>query len=487
MSTQKNVFYNILFAVAQVFLPLITFPYLARTLGPSYLGSLNFAESFARYFVLLAAVGIPVYGVRVIAKNHHDKIALSKTFWEIFIINFIMTMILALVFIICIFYVPKLAADKGLFIWSLAFFFCQLFLFEWLFAGMNQFKFIALRYFFIRLLFIIAVFAFIKNNTDYHKYMSLQVGASILVGLINLKYLYQYIHFDKAIFKNLNIKQHIKPLFILFLTLFSISIYLSLDTVLLGFLADNESVGYYASVLKLNKIIIAVLAAISAAMFPKITSLYQQGEIEKFTQMIQKGFYFILSIGIPTTLIVLSCAPQIVLIVLGPGFDRSILPLQITAPLILIVSMSSIFGFQILNALSKDKEILISAIGGMVLSILLTFILVRQFKENGEAITILCTELVVCASFIYYSAKHYNMKPLLPLIGEQLLAGIPYVFFILFVKYFIEQPYLQLAIISALSVSWFFILHFILLQNSIIKQEFLLFFKKDKTKAALPI
>ncbi|MCX6331863.1 MAG: hypothetical protein NTZ82_04425, partial [Bacteroidetes bacterium] len=70
---------------------------------------------------------------------------------------------------------------------------------------------------------------------------------------------------------------------------------------------------------------------------------------------------------------------------------------------------------------------------------------------------------------------------------EQLLAGIPYVFFILLVKYFIEQPYLQLAIISVLSISWFFILHFILLQNSIIKQEFLLFFKKDKTKAPLPI
>ena len=478
MSTQKNVFYNILFALAQVLLPLITFPYLARILGPSYLGSLNFAESFARYFVLLAAVGIPVYGVRMIAKNNHDKTALSKTFWEIFLINFIVTIGLSVIFIFLIFYIEKLAGDKILFTWSLLFFISQLFLFEWLFAGMNQFKFIALRYFIIRLLFIVGVFVFIKQNTDYQKYMALQVAASIIVSLVNFNYLRQYISFDKNIFKGLNLRQHIKPLLILFLTLFSISIYLSLDTVLLGFLADNESVGYYSSVLKLNKIIIAVLAAISAAMFPKITSLYQSGEIEKFTEIIRKGFYLIISIGIPTMIIVFSCAPQIVLIVLGEGFERSILPLQITAPLILIVSLSSIFVFQILNALSKDREILISAILGMVLSILLTFILVSKYKEIGEAITILLTELAVCGAFIYFSKKHYNMKQLLPLMLEQLLAGIPYIIIIICVKLLIVNPFIQLSIIGIICLGWFAIFHFILLKNGLVKEQVLLFLKK---------
>jgi O-antigen/teichoic acid export membrane protein len=285
--------------------------------------------------------------------------------------------------------------------------------------------------------------------------MALQVASSIVVGLVNFNYLRRYISFDKNIFKNLNLRQHTKPLFILFLTLFSISIYLSLDTVLLGFLADNESVGYYSSVLKLNKIIIAVLASISAAMFPKITTLYQSGEIEKFTEMIQKGFYLIISIGIPTMIIVFGCATQIVYIVLGEGYERSILPLQITAPLILIVSLSSIFGFQVLNALSKDREILISAIIGMLLSILLTFTLVSKYKEIGEAITILLTELVVCGAFIYFSKKYFNIKLLLPLIWEQLLAGIPYIIIIICVKLLIVNPFIQLSVIVIISLGWF--------------------------------
>jgi O-antigen/teichoic acid export membrane protein len=182
--------------------------------------------------------------------------------------------------------------------------------------------------------------------------------------------------------------------------------------------------------------------------------------------------------GIPIMIIVMGCATQIVFIVLGNGYERSVLPLQISAPLILIVSMSSIFGFQILNALSKDKEILKSAIIGMVLSIGLTFMLVSKFKEIGEAITILLTELAVCGAFIYFSKKHYNIKLLLPLIIEQLLAGIPYVIIIIFIKILIANPYAQISTISLLSMVWFFIFHFVILKNGLVKEQVVLFFNK---------
>jgi len=43
MSVKNSVFYNVLLAISQVFFPLITFPYLARTLGPEHVGVLNFA------------------------------------------------------------------------------------------------------------------------------------------------------------------------------------------------------------------------------------------------------------------------------------------------------------------------------------------------------------------------------------------------------------------------------------------------------------
>ena len=96
MQTQKNIFYNVLLAISQVLFPLITFPYLARVLGPENIGKLNFSESIAKYFILLAALGIPIYGVREIAKKMNEKKELSILFSEIFLINLITTIFLSI-------------------------------------------------------------------------------------------------------------------------------------------------------------------------------------------------------------------------------------------------------------------------------------------------------------------------------------------------------------------------------------------------------
>ena len=121
MQTQKNIFYNVLLAISQVLFPLITFPYLARVLGPENIGLYNFSESYARYFALVAALGISVYGVREIAKKQDQPKALSTTFTELFLINLIATCILSVVYIFTIIYYNKLSNNATLFYWSFVF------------------------------------------------------------------------------------------------------------------------------------------------------------------------------------------------------------------------------------------------------------------------------------------------------------------------------------------------------------------------------
>lgn len=279
MSVKNSVFYNVILAISQVFFPLITFPYLARTLGPEHIGALNFAESIAKYFVMLAALGIPIYGIREIAKVQDDSLKRTFVFSEIFLINFICTVCLSVVFLILVILVPQLNRDATLFYWTIGFYFFQVFYLEWFFNGMNEFRFIAIRQFVIRFFFIVFVFLFIKNKFDYINYMILQFGLNVLLTFINLNYLRKIISIHDISFKSLEIKKHVKPLLYLFLTIFSISIYFSMDTILLGFLADNESVGYYSTALKLNKLIIAIFSAITVAIFPSLIHLYQKGRL----------------------------------------------------------------------------------------------------------------------------------------------------------------------------------------------------------------
>ena len=469
MSVKNSVFYNVLLAISQVFFPLITFPYLARTLGPEHVGVLNFAESIAKYFVMLAALGIPIYGIREIAKVQNELKERTKIFAEIFTINLICTLGLSFIFLAAVFFIPQLNKEKVLFYWTIAYFIFKVFYLEWFFNGMNQFKFIAIRQFIIRFFFIIFVFILIKSQFDYVNYMRMQFGLSVLLAIINFNNLSKHISLNKASFSNLDLRKHIKPLLYIFLTIFSISIYFSLDTILLGFLANNESVGYYSTALKLNKLIIAVFGAVTVAIFPSLINLYHSQQIEKFRELIRQVFFVLVSLSIPAIVIFISCAKEIVHVLFSQNFDRSILPLQITAPLILIVSLSSIFGFQVLSALAKDRQILYSAIIGMSVSIVLSILIVPTLMEVGEAITILVTELSVSVSFIYFTKKYFKVGGLTNMFLKQLVGALPYIVFVTIFKSIIEDSVIILTSISIISLIWFCIYHLFILQNSYFK------------------
>jgi O-antigen/teichoic acid export membrane protein len=469
MSVKNSVFYNVLLAISQVFFPLITFPYLARTLGPEHVGVLNFAESIAKYFVMLAALGIPIYGIREIAKVQNELKARTKIFAEIFTINLICTLGLSFLFLAAVFFIPQLNNEKVLFYWTIAYFFFQVFYLEWFFNGMNQFKFIAIRQFVIRFFFIIFVFVLIKSQFDYVNYMRMQFGLSVLLAIINFNNLSKHISLNKETFSNLDLRKHIKPLLYIFLTIFSISIYFSLDTILLGFLANNESVGYYSTALKLNKLIIAVFGAVTVAIFPSLIKLYHSQQIEKFRELIRQVFFVLVSLSIPAIVIFISCAKEIVHVLFSQNFDRSILPLQITSPLILIVSLSSIFGFQVLSALAKDRQILYSAIIGMSVSVVLSILLVPSLMEVGEAITILVTELSVSISFIYFTKKYFKVGGLTNMFLKQLVGALPYIVFVIIFKSIIADSIIVLTSISIISLIWFCIYHLFILKNSYFK------------------
>ena len=63
-SLKKNFIMNIILTSSAYIFPLITFPYISRILGAVGNGKINFANSIVSYFIMIAMLGIPVYGTR---------------------------------------------------------------------------------------------------------------------------------------------------------------------------------------------------------------------------------------------------------------------------------------------------------------------------------------------------------------------------------------------------------------------------------------
>ena len=82
-SVKYNFIMNFILTASNFIFPLITFPYVSRILLASGNGKVNFAASVANYFMMVASLGIPTYGIRACAKVRDDKEALSKTAQEI--------------------------------------------------------------------------------------------------------------------------------------------------------------------------------------------------------------------------------------------------------------------------------------------------------------------------------------------------------------------------------------------------------------------
>jgi len=83
-SVKKNFAYNFIYQVLIMILPLITAPYLSRVLRADGMGTYSYTYSIAYYFTLFGMLGLNNYGNRSIARIRNDKEKLSKTFWEIY-------------------------------------------------------------------------------------------------------------------------------------------------------------------------------------------------------------------------------------------------------------------------------------------------------------------------------------------------------------------------------------------------------------------
>src|SRR5690606_39237426 len=99
-----NFIYNALLGLTNVFVPIVTFPYASRILGPEGIGLTSFAISLSTTFIVLGSLGIPIYGIREIAKSKSDKIKLSKTFSELLSIHLLWSLLVIIIFFLWLYF-----------------------------------------------------------------------------------------------------------------------------------------------------------------------------------------------------------------------------------------------------------------------------------------------------------------------------------------------------------------------------------------------
>ena len=175
-SIRKNFFWSILLNISGYLYSVLTFPYITRVLGAEGIGVANFAMSVVDYAILFSSLGITAIGIRYIAQNGNDEKKRNDVFNGLVTTHLLMSLTLLVVYFLCVCFLPQLEEHKSLYWVGALKIILNVFLVEWLFQGMQDFRYVTLRTLFIRTLYIIGIFVFVRDSNDYDCYFYVTIS-----------------------------------------------------------------------------------------------------------------------------------------------------------------------------------------------------------------------------------------------------------------------------------------------------------------------
>ena len=405
-SVKVNYILNLINTGTQMLFPLITFPYVCRVIEADGIGQINFFQSIISYISLFTCLGIPMYAIREIARDRSDVVQMNRTAMEILLLHSMLTLVgYAIVAILCL-TVPQIQVNIPLFlILSLTIFFTAIGC-EWFYQGIEDFKYITIRGLIIKTVSVVLLFIFVKSKTDLLYYGCYTVFGVLGGNIFNFFRLRKYIHRENIIFSELHIKRHVKPVLKVFSFSVVTSIYLQLNTVLLGFLKNALAVGYFAAATKVMQMLLTMSACLGPVMIPRASHLIAENKEDEFNRLIQKSYDFTLAIALPMTIGLIFCAPSLITALCGVKFEHSILPSQIIAPIILMVAISNVFGIQVLFPKGKINIVTLCCGIGAVADLILNLCLIPFFSYIGTSIAYLGAEVATTVSMYFIGRKY---------------------------------------------------------------------------------
>ena len=406
-SLKLNVIMNSILTMSSFIFPLITFPYVSRVLSPVGTGKVAFATSFISYFSMIAQLGIPTYGIRVCAQVRDDKIKLSKTVHELLFVNMITTILSYIGLVFALIFIPRLQADKPLYIVISITILLNSIGMEWLYKALEQYTYITIRSILFKFIGLIAMFILVHEQKDYIFYGFITIFATSASNVLNFVNAHKYI--EPRYIGGYEIRKHLKPIGVFFAMSIAATIYTNIDSVMLGFMTSDADVGYYNAAVRIKTIMVSIVTSLGAVLLPRAAYYIEHGLIDEFYRITSKALNFVFLLASPMMIYFMIFAKEGIFFLSGDSYAGSIVPMQVIMPTILLIGITNISGIQMLIPLGKEKVVLYSEVAGAAVDVIINALLIPSMASVGAAIGTLISELVVLiVQFVYLKGKIFT-------------------------------------------------------------------------------
>ena len=401
VSTRRNTFYNVGYRVFSVLLPLVTAPYLSRTVGRAGVGLYAYAWSVSYVFCLIGMLGLNDYGVREIARVRDNPEALNRTFSEIWQMQRLVAGVTLLGWGV---YVGFIAEEEQLIALHLTMMSVSCLVnLDWCLMGLDQFRPIALRNTAVKLLAAAAVFLFVKGPEDLWIY-AFAWSLSTLLGCVSCwsslrgKVKPVRVTLRAAL-------RHLRPCSVLFVSVIAVTVYRTMDKVMVGAIAGMAENGLYENAEKIVYCLSGFISAIGTVMLPRASALQKAGKRDAILRQMDMTMQGILCMVCAMAFGLCAVADRFCVLFYGEDFAGSGPMMKGLGFSLILIGFANVVRTQWILPQERDRIVLRSVLCGAVVNFAVNSLLIPRLGGMGAVIGTLCAEAAVPLTQAFYLWK----------------------------------------------------------------------------------
>jgi len=400
----SNFGYLMVVQCANYLLPLITLPYLFRVLTAEKYGLIVFAQAFTQYFVILTDYGFSLSATREVSTHRADRAQVSRIFCSVMVAKLALLVLSFLLLLALTATVPKFRADWQVYLLAFGAVAGHVLFPLWLFQGLERMKYIALLHLVAKLVFTALVFAVVREKNHYVLVPLFNALGFLVMGILGLSLALTRFGIRVTVPSVTFLWGQVKAAHHVFVGQMATSLYTTSNVVILGFFADDATVGYFAAGEKIVRAVQGLEIPFSQAAYPYVSKLASQSPRAALSFIREMTLPWLVLTGVVSGILFV-WAGTIAQIVLGQTSEQSAQVIRILAPLPLVVGWAILYAnlFLVGFGFARTWSRIILSVGTLSLIGALFFVAVLKMSYVGLCLNVVLTEvLILLLSYLAY-------------------------------------------------------------------------------------
>lgn len=395
--------------MASYVLPLLSFPYLLRVLGPERFGLYGFIVAVARYGLVITDWGFPFTATRDIATRRARGRSVGSVYGATVGARLMLLVVCALGLVVITTQVDRFAQDASLY-WAAFAGVAGSALFPvWLFQAFERLPLVTAANLAARVITTALIFLLVRSESDI----------AIVVWLWSAPWLATAVFALWAARARLGVRiavpswsaqlHALRDGSSVFLSLLAAGLYTASNALILGLLKDNEEVGYFVAAEIVVIAAVGLIGPLSQGLFPQAARVAAEGP-ESALRHARRALPIVGGMGVALGLFVFATAPFLGALVFGSDFETSVRLLQVMSLIPVAAAFAAVFSIQLMLPLKMDRVYSAVIVSGGLFNVALTLALVPALDAMGTAIAATTTEsLVALTLFLYLMRRGLNV------------------------------------------------------------------------------